>query len=92
MNAENALDAQPSQEDEEALPFWMKALAVVIGIPLLNSIVPGSVVALLTLIGLPEPPQRGKAESQKLARPVQPKTWIDTEMEKLYADQRTYGQ
>lgn len=77
MSPEDALDEQPSQEDEEVLPFWMKALAVVIGIPLLNSIVPGSVVALLTMIGLPEPPQRGKAESQEVARPIQPKTWMD---------------
>lgn len=43
---------------DETLPFWMKALIVIVGIPLLNSIVPGSVIALATFVGLPDPKHR----------------------------------
>jgi len=47
------LDDQPSQEGP--LPFWLKALAIVMLIPFINSLVPGSVVAIFILMGLPDP-------------------------------------
>jgi hypothetical protein len=42
----------------ETIPFWMKALFIVVGVPLVNCVVPGSVVALATFIGLPDPKHR----------------------------------
>lgn len=57
MRSEDDLD-NAHAPSEETLPFWMKALFIVVGIPLVNCIVPGSVVALATFIGLPDPKYR----------------------------------
>ena len=64
MNS-NDLDDQALREAEGPLPFWLKALGIVMLVPFINSIVPGSIVAIFTWMGLPDPAEHGK----KNARP-----------------------
>lgn len=57
MVTDDPLYDQRSQQGEGPLPYWMKALVIMMGIPFVNSIVPGSIVTLFTMFGLPEPPR-----------------------------------
>jgi len=61
----NDLDNEPSQEGP--LPFWLKALAIMMLVPFINSVVPGSVVAVFTTMGFPDPSEYGKEETQPMA-------------------------
>jgi hypothetical protein len=63
LSGESAMSSEDDLDDtqplpEEIPPFWMKALFIIVGIPMVNCIFPGSVVALATFIGLPDPKHR----------------------------------
>lgn len=54
----NDFNIDDPEKPEGPLPFWLKAAAIVMGIPFINSVIPGSVVWLATLVGLPDPASR----------------------------------
>ena len=66
---------QPSKEGP--LPFWLKALAIVMLVPVINSVIPGSIVWLFMLMGLPDPTESRQTQTITVSAPARrsPEMW-----------------